>query len=285
MKKYIFSFMIILALLSIFVPVQVNAEDSSPGGHPELSLGAGSVFDFVKKVASFGQKNEYKNHGKRSGHLSMKPTPPLSDDYISYLVDEHIGAFKKIYRDDLRSMDYTLPDDERQEKDFSRIEDELSLYGTTEFVAGAEEQYEKACINCGSSYMDVALKWGIMMDVIENTSESIVVRSAELKDFMKYGSFVEVTLSKEDNKWKLADIEYSPFSEEGHLDLLKDEAEAIVLEDESRNNAEYIETTSREITDPYGYPYRTKVHRFSVNDGEYKLDVVASNGEQSEVFD
>ncbi|KGP74705.1 Ig-like domain-containing protein [Pontibacillus yanchengensis] len=165
-----------------------------------------------------------------------------------------------------------------QERDFSRIKDDLRPLVTQDHMKEIEDAYYDVCLECEAWYMNVDWSWDIHMNTLENTPSHMTAETVELEGNLASGGYDVVSLKKENGNWKLAHFQGSLFDSNRHLDLSKDQAKQIALELNTVNNVTYLGKTTQENTDHNGDTYTTTMYRFSVNDGEVTMKVDASTG-------
>ncbi|WLR49058.1 S-layer homology domain-containing protein [Halobacillus litoralis] len=165
-----------------------------------------------------------------------------------------------------------------EDRDYQRIEDEMTEYVTSDFNEEVEETYYEACLSCDTLYYDNNFAWDIHMNVMENNSDKVIVETAQLEAFTYTGSFKTITLIKEDGKWKLDAIVSEVFDADRHLDMTVEQAEERIYDQFSVNDVTYLNTYEKETKDYDGDSYITEIHVFKNNEDGAEFEVDASTG-------
>ncbi|MYL53887.1 hypothetical protein GLW08_11120 [Pontibacillus yanchengensis] len=197
----------------------------------------------------------------------------LDEKAFQKKAEDIVNSVHEIFYDDLIS---TVGSSE--ERDFSRIKDDLRPLVTQDHLEKIEDAYYDVCIECEAWYMNVDWSWDIHMNTLENTPNQMTAETVELEGIMASGGYDVVSLNKENGNWKLAHFSGSLFDSNRHLNLSKDQAKQIALELNTVNSVSYLGKNTEQNTDHNGDTYTTTIYRFSVNDGEGTMTVDASTG-------
>jgi hypothetical protein len=134
---------------------------------------------------------------------------------------------------------------------FSEIRDEIVKYATVEFTDNEiRHYYETSCQSCDSSFLfDIPLNYEFYFDILEHSENRITVNTVNAANNLNSGYFVEVSLVKEHDQWKMDSYETTTF-EERPLDISVEEAKEHLLNLLPRNNYVSVESLEYVTFDP-----------------------------------
>lgn len=198
----------------------------------------------------------------------------LSNSQIADKVDQlQDKVFNTMYNDLMEHAIYPSND-----RDYDRIEGELNPYITDDFNAEVESNYYNACVECDNLYYAINFSWNAHMKVLENNQHKIIVETAQLENYMSYGSFETITLVKEDGNWKLHNMDWKLFDAQRHLNLTVEQAKQRIEENMGITNISYWYSYERYNQDMDGDYYFTEIHVFMDHNSGGEIEVDSSTG-------
>jgi hypothetical protein len=148
---------------------------------------------------------------------------------------------------------------------YSKIRGELLKYAMPGIAdSSLKEYYETSCTECDHMLFDIPMDFDLRYDLLEHTSDRIVIETAYPDNDMTAGHMAEITLVKDNEMWKLEDYEAWSFDERP-LDISQDEAEKYI------KNFDWLEIETIE----FAY--------YDENEGVYYFDVYSEDGTYTEV--
>jgi hypothetical protein len=134
---------------------------------------------------------------------------------------------------------------------FNTIQNQVKQYATSPEVSYIKEYYETSCTQCDHMLYDIPMDYNLYFDLLEHTNNKIVFETAYPENEMDGGHFAEITLLKENGKFKLAEY-YAWSFDDKPLNISLEEATKYVKSnanvwDETINSIKYSYTDYKGI--------------------------------------
>ncbi|WP_077214984.1 thermonuclease family protein [Bacillus dakarensis] len=117
--------------------------------------------------------------------------------------------------------------DDYSQDDFSTLEDDLKEVVTEDYMFGTLKPYYEhdMCYACDSGMFPFSVATDLLFEVLESSSEKLVIKTAELGNELNSGGLITYTFKKQNDKWLLDDYRFQVFSAVNKLGVTAEQAE------------------------------------------------------------
>lgn len=148
---------------------------------------------------------------------------------------------------------------------YSEIRGELLQYAMPTIAdSSLKEYYETSCTQCDHMLFDIPMDFDLHYNLLEHTGK-IVIETAYPDNDMTNGHMAEITLVKDNGKWKMEDYLAWSF-EERPLDISQEEAERYIVK-----NLDWLDIETIDF------------QTYDESEGVYYFDVYSQDGTYTEV--